>query len=87
MWFIIASSLLLLASILPLINCTHWFFRVFQYGKIQIVSLQLVLLAASFILVPEVTTLVITLHFFTLILNINKKKLSSTTFFTITFLR
>lgn len=66
MWFIIASSLLLLASILPLINCTHWFFRVFQYGKIQIVSLQLVLLATSFILVSEVTMLVITLQFFTL---------------------
>ena len=53
MWFIITSTLLLLASILPFTNFTHWFFRIFEYGKIQIFFLQIVALVLSFILVEN----------------------------------
>ncbi|CAM4026909.1 endonuclease/exonuclease/phosphatase family protein [Flavobacterium weaverense] len=49
MWFIIISTLLLLASALPYLPLTHWFYRFFEFGKIQILVLQIFALFFSFI--------------------------------------
>ena len=53
MWFIAISILLLLASIIPYTPLTHWFYRVFEFGKIQIFILQITALVLSFILIDE----------------------------------
>lgn len=67
MWFIITSSLLLLASILPLANFSHWFFRIFEYGKIQIVTLQIIILLISLIILNEQTIIVLLFQLLTLV--------------------
>ncbi len=67
MWFIVVSSLLLLFSILPYINHSHWFFRVFEYGKIQLLLLQSITLLFSFISLNEHSILSKTLQALTLI--------------------
>ncbi|TDD78813.1 endonuclease/exonuclease/phosphatase family protein [Flavobacterium caseinilyticum] len=53
MWFISISVLLLLSSILPYLPLTHWFYRLFEFGKIQILILQIVVFILSFILIKE----------------------------------
>lgn len=65
MWFIIISSFLLLASIFPLANFTHWFFRIFEYGKIQIVTLQIAILLLSFLIIKHESNLIIILQIVT----------------------
>lgn len=72
MWFIVISILLLLASILPYMPLTHWFYRFFEFGKIQILILQITALVFSFILLNQsavwiqilqiLTFVVITMH-------------------------
>ena len=53
MWFIAIFTILLIASILPHIPLTHWFYRFFEFGKIQILLLQITALVLSFILVDD----------------------------------
>lgn len=55
MWFIIISTLLLIISFIPNLPLTHWFFRIFEYGKIQIVILQLTTLISSLLIVDNFT--------------------------------
>lgn len=57
MWFIIISIALLIGSILPFLPLTHWFYRVFEFGKIQILILQVAALIASFIFLEQFTVL------------------------------
>ncbi len=53
MWFIIISVLLLIASAVPYIPLTHWFFRFFEFGKIQILIFQIIALTLSFVFIEE----------------------------------
>lgn len=67
MWFVVVSSLLLLSSILPYINHSHWFFRVFEYGKIQLLFLQFITLIFSFVSLNEHSVLSKILQILTII--------------------
>ncbi|WP_338375140.1 endonuclease/exonuclease/phosphatase family protein [uncultured Flavobacterium sp.] len=67
MWFIIISSLLLLFSILPYTNLSNWFFKISEYGKIQIVTLQVTFLLLSFFLLDKESWLITVLQFATII--------------------
>ena len=53
MWFILISVLLLVFTALPYLPLTHWFYRFFEFGKIQILILQIIALTLSFILIQE----------------------------------
>ena len=65
MWFIIISIFLLLASLLPYLPLSHWFYRFFEFAKIQILILQILLLTASFIFITEFTNYIYLLQFIT----------------------
>ncbi|SHG37102.1 Uncharacterized conserved protein YafD, endonuclease/exonuclease/phosphatase (EEP) superfamily [Flavobacterium segetis] len=65
MWFIIISSLLLIASFLPYLPLSHWFYRFFEFAKIQIFLLQLSLLISSYILLYNFSILILSLQFLT----------------------
>ena len=67
MWFIIISTLLLIASFLPYMPLTHWFYRFFEFGKIQILILQMTALVFSFILINESDVWIRILQFLTLL--------------------
>lgn len=67
MWFSVVSLLLLVFSILPYINHSHWFFRVFEYGKIQLFFLQITILSLSLIFLKEHTVFIRSLQVLTLI--------------------
>lgn len=47
------SILLIFASLIPLVESQHWFFRIFDFGKVQIFVLQLIVLVLAFIFVPR----------------------------------
>lgn len=47
------STLLIFASLIPLVGNQHWFFRIFDFGKVQIFVLQLIVLVFAFIFVPR----------------------------------
>ena len=47
------SFLLIIASLIPLIQNQHWFFRIFDFGKVQIFVLQLIVLVLAFTFVPR----------------------------------
>ncbi len=51
--YYVFSSLLFTASILPFISHQHWFFRVWEFGKIQLLILQLITLALGILFVEE----------------------------------
>ena len=44
MWYFVLSTILILASLLPLSNNTHWVFRAAEFGKVQLLVMQVVLL-------------------------------------------
>ncbi len=67
MWFIAISIVLLIASVLPHMPLTHWFYRFFEFGKIQILILQITTLALSFIQINEPTAWLRIIQLFTLI--------------------
>src|SRR5690554_1868727 len=41
------SVLLIFASLIPLIQNQHWFFRIFDFGKVQIFVLQFIIFIAA----------------------------------------
>lgn len=47
------SALLIISSLIPLIQNQHWFFRIFDFGKVQIFILQLLICTAAFLLIPQ----------------------------------
>ncbi len=47
------SILLIFASLIPLVENQHWFFRIFDFGKVQIFVLQLIVLVLAFTFVPR----------------------------------
>ena len=47
------STLLIFASLIPLVGNQHWFFRIFDFGKVQIFVLQLIVLVLAFTFVPR----------------------------------
>ncbi|UUV21878.1 endonuclease/exonuclease/phosphatase family protein [Paenimyroides aestuarii] len=49
------SALLVFASLVPLIQNQHWFFRIFDFGKVQILVLQLLVFIAAWFLLPKST--------------------------------
>lgn len=65
MWFIITSIALLIASAIPYLPLTHWFFRFFEFGKIQILVLQIITLILSLILIEESQITIWTLQLLT----------------------
>lgn len=50
--YYILSGLLIFASLIPLMQDQHWFFRIFDFGKVQILVLQCLVVIMGFIWVP-----------------------------------
>lgn len=46
------SILLIFASLIPLVENQNWFFRIFDFGKVQILILQLIVFIAAFFVIP-----------------------------------
>ena len=55
LFYYLFSSLFILVSILPLIPNQHWIFRVWEFGRIQIVILQLVTLLLGLVFLEDKT--------------------------------
>lgn len=53
--YYILSGLLIISSLIPLVQDQHWFFRIFDFGKVQIFILQLILVVAAFVFIPHTT--------------------------------
>lgn len=53
--YYILSGLLIFSSLIPLIQDQHWFFRIFDFGKVQILILQLIVAVAAFVFIPRTT--------------------------------
>lgn len=53
--YYILSGLLIFSSLIPLIQDQHWFFRIFDFGKVQIFVLQLIVVVTGFVFVPHTT--------------------------------
>ena len=51
--YYILSGLLIISTLIPLIQDQHWFFRIFDFGKVQIFVLQLMLFIAAFLWIPQ----------------------------------
>lgn len=54
------SFLLIVASLIPLIQNQHWFFRIFDFGKVQILVLQLIVFVLGWIFLNKTTSFYIT---------------------------
>jgi endonuclease/exonuclease/phosphatase (EEP) superfamily protein YafD len=67
MWFIIISTLLIIASLLPYLPLSHWFYRFFEFAKIQIFLLQIILLLCSFVFLEHFSISIWILQFLTAI--------------------
>src|SRR5690554_1265834 len=50
--YYILSGLLIFASLIPLVQDQHWFFRIFDFGKVQILVLQCIVVTMGFVWVP-----------------------------------
>lgn len=53
MLFYLISLLLLISSFIPLIQNPHWFFRIFEFGKLQLLLLLVVTLVTGIIFIKE----------------------------------
>ena len=53
--YYILSGLLIMASLLPLITHQHWMFRVWEFGRIQLLVLQLITLILGILLIEDKT--------------------------------
>ncbi len=51
--YYILSALLITASLLPFISHQHWMFRVWEFGRIQVMTLQLITLALGILFVED----------------------------------
>jgi len=63
--FLIVSGLLILVGLLPFITHQHWIFRVWEFGRIQLLVLQLIILILGLIFINEKTNIfwgVVLLH-------------------------
>ncbi len=54
--YYILSGLLILASLLPVITHQHWTFRVWEFGRIQLLVLQLITLVLGVLLIEDKTS-------------------------------
>lgn len=59
MWFCILSFILIVSSYIPLIKNSHWFYRFFEFGKLQILFLLTLTLISGLIFIEKHTTLTI----------------------------
>lgn len=55
--FYIISALLIIASLLPFVSNQHWIFRIWEFGRIQLMVLQILILVLGFIIVEEKSSL------------------------------
>ncbi len=53
--YYILSGLLIFSSLIPIIQNQHWFFRIFDFGKVQIFILQLIVVVAAFVFISRTT--------------------------------
>ena len=65
MWFTIISTLLLISSLLPYLPLSHWFYRFFEFAKIQIFLMQIIVLICSILLLENFSISVRSLQFLT----------------------
>ncbi|MEG1021484.1 MAG: endonuclease/exonuclease/phosphatase family protein [Myroides sp.] len=54
------STLLIFASLIPLVQDQHWFFRIFDFGKVQILVLQFIVFIAAWAFLQKTTGFYIT---------------------------
>src|SRR5690606_22030674 len=57
--YFILSAILILVTILPMISDQHWFFRIWDFGKVQLAILQLIVFVAALFLSPYTLTYII----------------------------
>ena len=55
--YYILSGIFILVSVLPFITHQHWMFRVWEFGRIQVVFFQLIILAIGIVFVEDKTPL------------------------------
>ncbi len=53
MWYFILSAILILASLLPLSSNTHWVFRAAEFGKVQLLVMQVILITIGMLLIDK----------------------------------
>jgi endonuclease/exonuclease/phosphatase (EEP) superfamily protein YafD len=53
MWYLVLSTILFLASLLPLSNNTHWIFRAAEFGKVQLLIMQIFLVILGFLFIDK----------------------------------
>ena len=73
MWFTISSLLIIFLSLLPLIQNPHWFFRIFEFGKLQLVILLSFATLLGVIFISDKNTLflvILSLNLLTLVYHI-----------------
>ncbi len=51
--YYLLSALLVIASSMPFVSDQHWVFRIFDFGRIQLMFLQLIMLAAGFFMIGD----------------------------------
>ena len=57
--YFILSAILILVTILPMISDQHWFFRIWDFGKVQLAILQLIVFVVALFLSPYTLTYII----------------------------
>lgn len=67
MWFYIVSVFLIFASLVPMTKNTHWFSRIFEFGKIQILVFQLIVFVFGIFFIDDDTLLNYTIQIATLL--------------------
>lgn len=53
MWYYVLSTILILASLLPLSTNTHWIFRAAEFGKVQLLVMQVILIILGLIILDN----------------------------------
>jgi len=54
--YLILSIFLILATLLPFLPSSHWFFRGFDFGKVQFLVIKILVFGLAFIFIPSGTT-------------------------------
>ena len=57
--YFILTAILVLVTILPLFSDQHWFFRIWDFGKVQLAILQLLVFVTALFLIPYTLTYII----------------------------
>lgn len=57
--YYIFSAIFIMATLLPLVSDQHWFFRIWDFGKVQVTIFQVILFTLGIIFVNDYSLLYI----------------------------